>query len=119
MPTVSSTKNWISVPDNSTFILTTTADPPNVSITITIKDGNSTKTWTTADVLNKTKELTLRSPRVYTMAITIEFAGSKTTLDFDARIKKPNGDPHGKPFKFSATRPPNVHHADIGIEMEP
>lgn len=116
--TVHSIKNWINVPDKSTFIVTTKADPPNVSIDIVINDGTTTTRWKTKDVLNKTKTLTLRSPRIYTMAITIAFVGSKTTLEFDARIKKEDGTPHGKPFKFSATRPPNVHHADIGIEMQ-
>lgn len=114
--TVLSTKDWISVPDGSTLVVTTAANPPNVSIEININDGTSTKRWKTSDVLNTTKTLTLRSPRIYTIAVTITFAGSKTTLDFDARIRKPDGTPHGKPFRFSATRPPNVHHADIGIE---
>ena len=118
MATMSSVKSWISVPDKSTLTVTTEADPPNVEITVVIDDGNNTTTWNTDDVLNTKKELTLRSPRIYTIAVTMVFAGAKTTLDFDARLTKPSGDPHGKPFKFSATPPPNTQHADIGIETE-
>ena len=118
MATASSTKNWVSVPDGSTLTVKTEADPPNVDITISIDDGSKTTTWTSDDVLNKSKSLTVKSPKIYTIAVTIAFVGAKTTLEFDARIKKPGGDPHGKPFVFSATRPPNTQHADIGIETE-
>jgi hypothetical protein len=118
MATTSSTKDWVSVPDGSTLTIKTEADPPNVEITITIDDGDKTTTWTSDDVLNKSKSLTIQSPKIYTIAITMAFAGAKTTLDFDARIKKPTGKPHGKPFTFAATRPPNTQHADIGIETE-
>jgi len=115
MATQSSFKKWINVPDKSKFILKTSADPPNVSIDIVITEGGNTTHWTTSDVLNKTKTLTVRSPRRYEMAVTIAFAGSKTTLEVDARIEKPDGTPHGKPFQFSATPPPKTQHADISV----
>lgn len=113
----SSVKKWINVPDKSKFILTTKADPPNVQITIEVAvDGKPKETWTTNDILNRTKTLIVRSPHRYQMAVTLKFAGSKTTLAFDARIEKPDsGGPHGKPFKFEAEPPPNSQHADISI----
>ncbi len=36
MPTVPDSKGWIQVQDKSKFILTTSADPANVEITVTI-----------------------------------------------------------------------------------
>ncbi len=118
MATTPSVKTWVNVADGSTLVVTTSAEPPNAEITITIDDGSKTTTWTSDDVLNKSKSLKIRSPKIYTIAIVIAFAGAKTTLKFDARIKKPSGDPHGKPFTFTATRPPNTHHADIAIETK-
>lgn len=117
MANVSSSKGWIQVKDGSKFTLTTSAQPPNVEITVVITtDTGSTTTWTSADVLNQTKSLTIRSPRRYHMAITMVFAGAKTTLDVDARIEKPNnGGAHGKPFRFKTSPPKKIHHADISI----
>jgi hypothetical protein len=47
--------------------------------------------------------------------VTIVFAGAATTLQFDARITRPDGTVHGTPFRFQATRPPAVHHAQISV----
>ena len=116
MAKASSSKGWINVQDKSKFILTTSAVPANVDITVVITtDTGTTTTWDNSDILNKTKTLTLRSPRVYEMAVTMLFAGAKTTLKFDARIEKPDGKQHGKPFRFEATPPPKAQHADITI----
>ncbi|HET8773188.1 MAG TPA: hypothetical protein VFP80_05335 [Thermoanaerobaculia bacterium] len=116
MAKTSSSKGWINVRDKSKFILTTSAVPANVDIAVVITtDTGTTTTWDSSDVLNKTKTLVLRSPRVYEMAVTMRFAGAKTTLKFDARIEKPDGSPHGKPFRFEVTPPPKTHHADITI----
>ncbi len=115
MPTIPSTKKWINVPDNSTFILTTSADPPDVDIKIGVHvNGKLTATWTNDDVLNKTKKLKLKSPKRYQLVVDIVFA-NKTTLEFDARIEKEDGSQHGSTYGGTATKPPTVHHADLSI----
>jgi hypothetical protein len=112
-----SVKKWINVPDRSKFVLTTSASPANVDITVVIKTDTGAETiWTNDEILNKTKTLTVRSPRRYRMAVTMKFAGAATTLDFDARVIKPDGaTQHGKRFHFEASPPPKTQFANISV----
>lgn len=115
MSSVPSFKKWINVRNNSTFILTTSADPPDLDITIEVqRDGQPDQTWTTEQLLNRTKRLRLKSPHRYQLAVDIVFV-NKTELTFDARIEKPDGSQHGSAYHFTANKPPTAHHADISI----
>jgi len=114
--TVPSVQRWILVPDGSTLTIKATADPPNVRVTIVmLKDNGEVTNFSSAQVLNQTVTVPIRSPRLYTLAVRMEFAGAATTLHFDARVTRPDGTLHGSPFRFDATRPPSVQHAQMSV----
>lgn len=114
--TVPSVHRFIGVPNGSTLTIKANATPPNVRVTIKMmQDDGTTRTFSSGQVVNKTITIPIVSPRLYTMAVIMEFAGAATTLQFDARVTKPDGTLHGAPFRFSATRPPAVHHAQISV----
>ena len=114
--TVPSVHRWSEVPDGSTLTIKANATPPNVRVTIRMMQNDGTmKTFQSAQVVNKTVTIPIVSPRLYTMAVIMEFAGAATTLEFDARITKPDGTPHSSPYRFSAKRPPAVQHTQISV----
>lgn len=113
--TVPSVQRWIGVP-NGSLTIKANATPPNVRVTIKmLQDDGTTKTFSSARVVNKTITIPIVSPRIYAMAVIMEFAGAATTLQFDARVTRPDGTVYSTPFRFQATRPPAVHHAHISV----
>jgi hypothetical protein len=111
-------KFFVGVVDGAELLVSMRSDTPqNVHAEVSVDvDQGPDERWLWSELENKTKGLIIRSPRAYAIRVRVQLAGSnRAELRFDARIRNPDGSPHGTPFTLTAKGPSATHSLLIAI----
>ena len=110
-------KFWINVPDGSELFAKASGTSDNFNVDMSVdSSGNDDTVLNHAKIVVGTR-LKLHSPNHYAITIRINFAGTPSpTVNFEARITKPDGTQHGSDYTFTVSDPAgSPYRALIGI----
>jgi hypothetical protein len=91
---------WNRIPDGSTLELSLNPSAGNFDVSADmLRDDGRKATFTHQQLGAGGGRVALVRPRIYRVAFTVRFLGAQnSTVTLDARVIKPGGGIHGKPF---------------------